>query len=224
MKKLLAFASLFLTCLSLQAQVKKSVSILGDSYSTFNGYLVPDTNYVWYPAEKRSTNDVTDVRQTWWHRFIRENGFRLCINNSFSGATICYTGYNKEDYSDRSFCTRLKYLGNPDIILVFGATNDSWAKSPIGEFKYAGWTHGDLYKFRPAMAYMLSQLIDRYPGVDLYFIINDILSSEVTESAKAICDHYGVKYIMLHDIDKQSGHPSVKGMEQIADQLRDVVK
>ena len=28
----------------------KSVSILGDSYSTFEGYVQPDTNFVWYPS------------------------------------------------------------------------------------------------------------------------------------------------------------------------------
>ena len=30
------------------AQGLKSVSILGDSYSTFEGYVQPDTNFVWY--------------------------------------------------------------------------------------------------------------------------------------------------------------------------------
>ena len=29
-------------------QAKPSVSILGDSYSTFEGWLTPDTNAVWY--------------------------------------------------------------------------------------------------------------------------------------------------------------------------------
>ena len=30
------------------AQSRKGVSILGDSYSTFQGCVYPDTNYVWY--------------------------------------------------------------------------------------------------------------------------------------------------------------------------------
>lgn len=47
--------------------------------------------------------------------------------NSYYGATICYTGYRDEDYTDRSFITRSSLLGNPDIILICGATNDNWA-------------------------------------------------------------------------------------------------
>ena len=167
---------------------KRGISILGDSYSTFKGYVVPDTNYVWYPQEKAENNDVQDVRQLWWHQMIREHGYRLCQNNSFSGATICHTGYKGDDYSDRSFCTRLRYLGSPDVILVFGGTNDSWAKSPIGDFQYGNWQKSDLYNFRPAMAYLLANLQNYYPGTEVYVIINTELSEEVTSSMKIICD------------------------------------
>ena len=224
MKKITIILLLFCSAISATAQYRKSISILGDSYSTFKDYLTPDTNYVWYPQENRKTNDVVDVRQTWWHQFIKDNGFRLHVNNSFSGATICHTGYHREDYSDRSYCTRLKYLGTPDIIIVFGGTNDTWAKSPIGDFQYSDWKRHDLFKFRPAMAYLLSNLLDRYPGVDIYVVINDILSEDVTLSMKTICGHYQVKYIQLHDIDKQSGHPSILGMQQIANQLAEIIK
>ena len=214
-KKLFLFASLIIACTVCPAQSKKSVSILGDSYSTFQGYLQPDTNYVWYNAGKHDNTDVTAVQQTWWHS--------LCVNNSFSGATICNTGYNKDDYSDRSFCTRLWNLGSPDIIFIFGGTNDSWASSPIGEYKYSGWTKDDLYSFRPAMAYMVDNTIARYPNTEIYVIINDGLSEDITESSRAICEHYKVRYVMLENIDKMNGHPSVKGMEQIAEQVGKII-
>lgn len=195
------------------------LSILGDSYSTFEGYLTPDTNAVWYWNHEWDCTDVRNVRQTWWHQLLRDTGMRLCVNNSFSGATICHTGYDQADYSDRSFCTRLTNLGSPDIILVFGATNDEWAHAPIGEYKYADWTREDLYKFRPAMAYLLCHLIDHYPNVKLYFILNDILSSDINESVLAVCQHYQVPVIRLENIDKQCGHPNVLGMQQIAQQV-----
>lgn len=195
------------------------LSILGDSYSTFEGYLTPDTNAVWYWNHEWDCTDVRNVRQTWWHQLLRDTGMRLCVNNSFSGATICHTGYDQADYSDRSFCTRLTNLGSPDIILVFGATNDEWAHAPIGEYKYADWTREDLYKFRPAMAYLLCQLIDHYPNVKLYFILNDILSSDINESVLTVCQHYQVPVIRLENIDKQCGHPNVLGMQQIAQQV-----
>lgn len=119
-----------LVCTMGFSQTRKSVSILGDSYSTFENYLQPDTNAVWYFQQPRKNNDVRSVDQTWWYKFIKESGYRLCVNNSFSGATICHTGYRKEDYSDRSFVTRMNNLGCPDLIFIFGATNDSWAGAP----------------------------------------------------------------------------------------------
>ncbi|MCR4582279.1 MAG: SGNH/GDSL hydrolase family protein, partial [Prevotella sp.] len=59
---------------------------------------------------------------------------------------------------------------------------------------------------------------------DIYFLLNSELSAEINESAKTICSHYGVTCIELHDIDKISGHPSVKGMRAIADQVKAAVK
>ena len=167
------------------AQSLKSISILGDSYSTFEGYLQPDTNSIWYYVSPRQQTDVTSVKQTWWHKFIKENNCRLCVNNSFSGAT-----------------------------------NDCWAGSPLGDYKYEGWTKEDLYTFRPAMAYLLDHMIDRYPNVEIYFLLNSGLKEEFNESVRAICNHYNIDCIELHDIDKKSGHPSIKGMEQISEQIK----
>ena len=223
MKRVLYVILAVVACLHVQAQSKPGISILGDSYSTFKGYVLPDSNFVWYP-QKVDNNDVQDVQELWWHILIREHGYRLCQNNSFSGATICHTGYQKEDYSDRSYCTRLNNLGSPDIILVFGGTNDSWAQSPIGDYQYADWNKKDLYQFRPAMAYLLANLQNRYPGTEIYVIINSELSEEVTGSMKTICDHYKVPYIQLVDIEKQWGHPSKKGMRAIADQVAAALK
>lgn len=220
MKKLILALLLVVLCLPWAvAQNLKSVSILGDSYSTYEGYLQPDTNAVWYWAKPAERTNVTSVRETWWHKFIKENNYRLCVNNSFSGATICNTGYKKADYSDRSFITRMNKLGCPDIIFIFGATNDNWAGAPLGEFSYANWTKEELYSFRPAMAYMLAHMIDYYPNVKIYFILNDGLKEEVSASVRQICTHYKIDCIELKNIDKKSGHPSVKGMSQICEQV-----
>ena len=220
MRKFLIFACILIACQNINGQVRKSVSILGDSYSTFQNYVFPDSNAVWYLDGKQKRTDVTSVEQTWWHQLITNNGMKLEQNNSFSGATVCATGYRGDDYSNRSFYNRALYLGSPDIIFVFGATNDCWAKSPIGEFKYSGWTPEDLFTFRPAMACMLYRLLTRYPNTDLYFIMNCDLTGEITSSCRDICAHYNVKFIQLEGIDKISGHPSIKGMNQIAEQVK----
>lgn len=218
------FILFFIICCSISfAQNLKSVSILGDSYSTFEGYLLPETNSTWYCVIPYHETDVTSVKQTWWHRFIKENGYKLCINNSFSGATICNTGYNKEDYSDRSFITRMKNLGCPDVIFIYGATNDSWANVPLGEYKYEGWNKKDLYQFRPAVAYMLDYMTNRYLNVEIYMLLNSDLKEIIKESVRTVCLHYNVSCIELNDIDKKSGHPSIKGMRQINDQINDFI-
>lgn len=201
-------------------QSRKGVSILGDSYSTFENFVEPSGNALWYfkkPDPKLT--DVNDVKQTWWHQFITGNGYRLEKNNSYSGATICNTGYNGEDYSDRSFITRMNNLGSPDLLLVFGATNDSWADSPVGDFVWNDWTEEQLKSFRPALTYMLSHIVDRYPNTEIVYIINDGLKPEITSSIIEACNHYGVPYIQLKDIDKTAGHPNIKGMKQIAEQI-----
>ena len=218
MKKiLLAIACLAATAAGAQT---KSVSILGDSYSTFDGYITPATNEMWYYQGNRGSNDVEDVTQTWWWQFIKNNGYRLCVNNSWSGATIGYYGYDGNDYSMRSFITRSDNLGCPDLIFIFGGTNDAWANSPIGEYKYQAWTKQDLYSFRPAMAYMLHHMTLRYLNTQIIFILNSELKEEVNASVREICKHYGVKLVELHDIDKKGGHPSIAGMKAIADQLK----
>lgn len=218
-KNVLLFLVLFFVSLTSCSQTK-TISILGDSYSTFEGYLSPKNNAVWYFEHYNAKQtDVEDVTQTWWHLLITQQGWQLCMNNSFSGSTICNTGYNREDYTDRSFVSRMDNLGCPDIIFIFGATNDSWAHSPVGEFKYDDITREDLWSFRPAMARMLGWMKKRYINTPIYFILNDGLSADVTSSCKTICEHYGVKCIALKDIDKKAGHPSVKGMQQIAEQV-----
>ena len=198
---------------------KPVVSILGDSYSTFENYI-PEGNATWYmPVPKNNRTDVTDVKQTWWWQLINEGGYILGVNDSYSGATVSYTGYHGADYSDRSFITRLPRLVPSDIILIFGATNDSWTGGPIGEFQHDNLTRGHLFEFRPALGKLLKEATDRFPGTRIVFIINTELKDEVTSSIVEECKHFGVEYIQLKDIDKLSGHPSIKGMVQIKDQV-----
>lgn len=217
---------LFICYATAMAQAKPSVSILGDSYSTFEGYLTPDTMDIWYFENKQDPRrtDVESVGETWWMQLIKKKNWKLELNNSWSGSTICYTGYGDEDYRLRSFITRVPALGSPDIILIFGGTNDSWSNAPVGEYKYADWRRADLYTFRPAMACMLHKIKERYPTADIYFISNDGLKPEITESMAQICKHYDVPMIQLENISKTAGHPNVKGMTQIAEQLDKAIK
>ena len=145
MKKLSVIVCLFMFALMpLLAQVKQTVAVLGDSYSTFEGFI-PKGYATWYTTAVQKATDVNKVEQTWWWQVIKEGGYKMGNINSYSGSTICNTGYRDEDYSDRSFINRTTLLGNPDIILICGGTNDSWANAPIGNYQYSNWKRADLY-------------------------------------------------------------------------------
>lgn len=230
MKKILAITIFAVLALSAQAQKSEQlkVSILGDSYSTFEGMMQPSWNAIWYFPENstvsKPNNDVTLVSQTWWHQVAEQMGYKLERNNSFSGATICYSGYkdrsgNPGDYSDRSFIGRAGDLGHPDVILVCGGTNDSWSGAPVGEYKWKKWTNEDLYTFRPGMAKMCSELKTLYPKARIVFILNSELRDDINESVHTICRRYHIECLDLHDIDKQGSHPSIAGMKEFARQV-----
>ena len=69
------------------------------------------------------------------------------------------------------------------------------------------------------MAKMMDGLKGQYQDAKIYFILNTELKPEINESVYTVCRHYEVPVITLRDIDKQSGHPSVRGMEAIASQV-----
>ena len=219
MKPILHAFCVALAVLALAGCASPRVSILGDSYSTFQGWI-PDGYANWYPASTHGqTNDVSAPEECWWHLVTTALHGTLEQNDSWSGSTICYTGYNGVDASAWSFIARADRLGTPTHILVCGATNDSWANVPIGEYKWADWTHEDLFAFRPGLAKLLADLKATYPKAKIYFILNSELSEPINESVHAVCGHYQVPCIDLHDIDKQVGHPSVAGMRAMAEQV-----
>lgn len=221
--------ALALIALAAQAQQDSlRVTIFGDSYSTFEGWLEPATNEPWYWTEnspyRDKNNDVTKVEQTWWWQVIDQMGWKLEKNNSYSGSTVGYYGYQNENYQPRSFNTRVSDLGEPDIILSCCITNDSWTGETVGKYKYANWDENDMWYFRPAMARLCSTIKQNYPLAKIYFILNTDLKPEHAESMRVICRHYGLPLIELHDIDKQDGHPSQKGMKAFAQQVIDYIK
>ena len=214
MKKFVLLILMVATFACVSAQSKK-VSILGDSYSTFIG-IIPANYSSFYPNDR---NDVTEIGQTWWSLYIQAKGYTLEKNDSWGGTTICGTGYGRMDSSRNNFIARVDSLGNPDLIFVFGGTNDAWANSPMGEYQYSDWTKEDCKNFRPAVACLIDLLKQRYPNAEFCFILNSELNETVNESMREICNHYNVKLVELHDIEKQNGHPSINGMKSICEQL-----
>ena len=101
---------------------------------------------------------------------------------------------------------------------------DKRRRIPVRKKQYTDFRRADLYTYRPALAKLLDDAISRYPNARIYFIINDGLRNDITESTKTICKHYGIKYIELKNISKKYGHPTAKGMEAIAAQVMKEIK
>lgn len=200
----------------------RNILIFGDSYSTFKGHI-PNGYATYYPSL-----DVQNVEQTWWNRVVRLINGNLIHNNSWSGSTICYTGYNNSDCSkSNSFIYRYRTLkeegffdkNNIDTIFVFGGTNDSWADVPLGEVKFSDWKEKDLFMVFPAIANFVSGVKADFPNADIIVIINSDIKEEIQNTMEEIAKYFDVKFIRLSYIDKESGHPTAKGMEMIAEEV-----
>jgi hypothetical protein len=207
-----------------------NVLILGDSYSTFKEYIPEGYSY-WYPQGESggSNTDVTQVSETWWYQLMNETMSNLVLNDSYSGSTICSTeresmpGTHFNLRTDRMIKNGFFNENEIDTIFIFGGTNDSWIDSPIGNIKYGQITEDDIKMILPAFSALISKLKSASPNSKIIPLINCGLKPEVADGFEEICIHYGLTYIKFKDIDKLSGHPSRKGMEQIKNAVKNLL-
>lgn len=204
----------------------KNVLIFGDSYSTFDGYI-PSNYETYYPKL-----DVNSVEETWWKQLLQKINANLLENNSWSGSTICYTTYNNVDCSKTSsFIYRYRQLkesgffekNTVDTIFVFGGTNDSWCDAPLGKMQFFAWEEKDLFKVLPAICYFAYVLKADLPDTEIIFILNNTLKQEIKDCIEEASKRYGFRFVRLMNIDKESGHPTAKGMKEIANQIFEVM-
>ena len=204
----------------------RTFSVLGDSYSTFEGYN-PAGNVTWYPGEAITAgNDCQSVEKCWWFRFASEYGCAIQSNESWSGAPICNDGYGSGDHdaTERSFITRMTTLPQSELIFILGGLNDYWAGAQLGDYVYSEWTDAQKSQFRPAMAYMLDWLQHHHAGAKIVFIEANRLSSDFKTSIGTICEHYGVPVVALTNaVSVVDGHPDTHGMAEVYAQVLDTV-
>ena len=202
-----------------------NVFILGDSYSTFEGHI-PKNHEAYYSNLGRPETDVNRVEQTWWYHLMKETKSNLILNHSWSGTTICNTGYAGPDVPN-SFIRRFDKLVEEDFfqknqidtVLVMGGQNDDWSGAPIGELKTQDWTEGDLLQYGPALCYLMYRLKTVLPKARIIFIINSEMSDSIMDYQEQAAEIYNVEYIRLKSIRKMQGHPTVQGMKQISEQV-----
>ena len=206
--------------------MQKNAMIIGDSYSTFKGYI--PVGYAPYYSKEGFGEDCPvrkmEVEETWWHRLVCATGAELVLNDSWSGTTIGYTGYEGADTSKTSsFIYRYRKLKEEgffdkneiDTLFVFGGTNDSWSNAPLGVAKTEGFTEEDLYSVIPAIYYLMKTLKQDLPSVRIVFIANCDIKTEIISAMKDAAELFSAEVISLSGITKDAGHPTPVGMAEI---------
>lgn len=212
----------------------KKISILGDSISTFAGYI-PSGNATYFPNA-----NITSVEQTWWKKLINYSGLELEVNNSWSGSRI-----TNGRGADSMFCAEARYssLGNPDIMIVFGGTNDFGQGTPntlLGEYNLITNGTRDLSQFRQACQFLAEKLQTLYNSSQIYFCIptqrnfgifdenaENWTQQDLWDTIREICNMYGIRIIDLskcgintYNYERYLSdglHPLESGMQLIAD-------
>ena len=180
------------------------ISILGDSISTYFGYVAQGNRSYYGEGGEHPEADIGSVDNTWWRKLAAYHGYEIEVNQSSSGSPVCNTGYHGSDATNVSYLRRMYNIGNPDIIVIFGGTNDWAAHVPIGNYKFSNWTDDDLKTYRPAFACMLDYLQTEHPDARIYVLVNTRIGDEVPLSTRMICQQYGVEYIDLPDYESYS--------------------
>jgi len=197
----------------------KTVSILGDSISTYKGY-VPEGYSCFYPYP---TADLGDVNQTWWMQVINKLGMKLLKNNSYSGTCVSEgTGLNSTVQD-----TRLKelLLGTqaPDIIIIFMGSNDCGSQY----VKYE--TFNNSYKV------MLDKIKALCPNAEIYLmtlppskLYTENNRVEYNEAIRKYAKDYNLPLIEMNDAYNgedctnylvDSAHQNSAGMIKIAESV-----
>lgn len=200
----------------------KNAIIFGDSYSTFDGY-VPEGYPVYYSETSHSELGVNCASNTWWYQMATEADLHLVRNDSWSGSTIGYTGYQGDCSHSSSFIYRLRKLEQEgffeqnviDTVLVFGGTNDSWSNAPLGKLKLNDFEEQDLYNVLPAIADFFYEIKRILPQATVYCLINLGLKPEIADAFERVCHRYGITKVVFDDIHKVDGHPTAQGMRDI---------
>lgn len=229
-----------------QEEIGTTLSILGDSISTFQGYN-PEGYHVFFPEY----GEVKELGDTWWRIVAQDLELTLYTNGSSSGATVAGDSTGTEDPQCACNELRTNALAGPgdtcpDRIIVYLGTNDLLQGIPLGENNgTATVTAGVIDTFSDAYTLMLDKLQANYPSARIYcctllqvgdygtqtpyveFVNGEQLTAEDYSEAivqitgnkgLSVIDLYncGVTVENLQEMSSDGVHPTAAGMRQIA--------
>ncbi len=148
----------------------KKLSILGDSISTFTGYI-PENYSLFYPEN----GTIFNVEETWWKQLLNQTGMVLCRNASYSGALCAGNTTDTQDArcgaSDKRIADLMSTDGSsPDLIIVFIGINDYLTDVPMGSFQGIDTLPGEgvVSTFCDGYGVMLRKVKNAYPNAAIY--------------------------------------------------------
>lgn len=110
---------------TVQFAAKTRVSVIGDSISTFSGWI-PSGNATYYPKSP----SVVWVGQTYWYKLAHNYMTNATIdkNIAWSGSVVARSTSVTSGAAAAQNCFIERFinqgLGNPDVIIFYGGTND----------------------------------------------------------------------------------------------------
>lgn len=120
------------------------VSLIGDSITTYEGYIptyFDENGAAYYP-----TGTVNSVIQQYWYKIIygKMSDAALDVNNSWRGSTVVWREH--PDYDGKDYCARVERygLGDPDVVIIHGGTNDC-TKYSESHATYPGQYRANMY-------------------------------------------------------------------------------
>lgn len=147
----------------------KTLSILGDSISTYEGWI-PDEYVCFFPMY----GEVSDVDETWWKMFMDDAGMQFCANSSSAGSTCVGDSLGIDDPKFACSNYRIDDLigkdgAYPDVIIIYMGTNDCLTNISIGENDGTQFVEeGIIDNFSDAYTLILDKLESQYPGAQIF--------------------------------------------------------
>ena len=209
------------------------LGILGDSISTYKGYI--PNGFVHFPYYASSdVGGMITLEQTWWRITQQTLGCRLGINNSYSGTCVMNEyGYttSAENISRLQHSTRFDNLP-PDIMIIYMGNNDALVQNL------------NTANFEKSYRNMLNNLYTLYPNIQLflgtlsyekYFVGKDyyeehvLVTAEVNRIIQSLANEYNLPIIDFATAYSDSSylfdtiHPNVLGMKALANVAIDAI-
>ncbi len=209
------------------------LSILGDSISTYKGYIPGGFSHFPYYADFESGGRIT-VDQTWWKITQNALGCKLGVNNSYSGTCVMSKyGYmtSAETISRLQYSVRFDNLP-PDIMIIFMGNNDALVENlNTDEFavSYRKMLENIYYLYPNVQLFLCTVSYEVYFVGKPYYQEHLLVTTEVNRIIQSLAEEYQLPVIDFQNAYHDQSylydtiHPNELGMKALADVAIDAI-